>query len=218
MFQNQTNISKNSAQTIYVPSNLEIEHKIELNTADFDYLNKSANSITVYWFIDCIYLGNTTSYTFSTNYTKPDVEHEVLGIVVANIGPPILTTTVSPTSTTSSAPTTSTSPSTSTSPTSTSPSTPTSTSTSTSDTPTTASTITTTTITTETPPKIDIISTDHIINSFITSECRQATPVDLLYSTTVKLENLQKYGYFSRPILIKGKQLFLLFMINFKMI
>lgn len=200
LFQNKTNISKNSAQTIYVPSNLEIEHKIELNTADFDYLNKSANSVTIYWFIDCVYLGNTTSYTFSTNYTKPDIEHEVLGIVVADIGPPITTTTVSPTDTTTS------SPPTSTSLTSIAPSTP-------SINPTTETTINTTT--TETPLKIDI--TGNVINSSITSECQEKKPFDLLFST-IRLENLQKYGYFSRSILIKGNKIFLLLLINFKLI
>lgn len=189
MFQNNTNISKNLPQTIYVPSNLEIEHKIELNSADFDYLNKSANSIIVYWFIDCIYIGNTTSYSLITNYTQPNIQHDILGIVVANIGPPsVPTTTISPSTTTSSVPNiTSSTPAASTNVTSTD------------------ATVITTTTTSESL-KTDNIPSGHKINSTLTTDCTNKKPFDLL-STTVKLKNLQKYGYFSHSILVKGNKI-----------
>lgn len=183
MFQNNSELSKNSLQTIYISTNLETVHKILLNDADFDYLNKSANSITVYWFVDCIYRGNTTSYTFLSNYTQPDTQHEILGIVVATTGSPNNTITTTSTSTTVAAPTISTT-----------------TGAVTDFNTTTTSTITTTPIA---PFTTDAISSHQIINSTYTSECQQKKPVDLLLSA-VLLENQQKYGYFSHSILVKG--------------
>lgn len=187
LFQNNTNISKNSPQTIYVSTNLETVHKIEINAADFDYLNKSANSTSVYWFVDCIYQENTTSYTFSSNYTEPDIQHEILGIVVANIPLSIPTSPLTTTTTTS---------------------TPVSTTTVSSinstDTNTTIAASISTPSTTEAPSKNDVKFSHHIINSTFTTECQQKKHVELLLSA-VQLENQQKYGYFSRSLLTKGK-------------
>jgi len=182
LFQNNTNISKNSPQTIYVSTNLETIHKIEFNAADLDYLNKSANSTSVYWFIDCIYQENTTSFTFSSNYTEPGIEHEILGIVVANIPSSIPTPISTPTPTVS---TTTDSLNNSTS------------------TNTTAASISTPS-TTELPSKTDVNFSLHVINSTLTSDCQQKKNVELLLSA-VQLKNQQKYGYFSRTVLAKGK-------------
>ncbi|XP_003242118.1 uncharacterized protein LOC100569145 [Acyrthosiphon pisum] len=186
LFQNNTNISKNSPQTIYASTNLETVHKIEINPADLDYLNKSANSISVYWFVDCIYQENTTSYTFSSNYTEPGIQHEILGIVVANIPSSIPTPT--PTTTTTSTPVSNTTVS------------------SINSTSTTLNTSiaasTSTSSTTEAPSKIDVTFSHHIINSTFSTECQQKKHVELLLSA-VKLENQQKYGYFSRSLLTK---------------
>lgn len=183
LFQNNTNISKNSPQTIYVSTNLETVHQIEINAADLEYLNKSANSTSVYWFVDCIYQENTTSYTFSSNYTEPGLQHEILGIVVANIpssipAPPPTTTTPTPLFTVS--PNNSTNANT------------------------TIATSLSTPSTTEASSKIGVTLSHHIINSTFTTECQQKKHVDLLLSA-VKLENQQKYGYFSRSLLTKGK-------------
>lgn len=186
LFQNNTNISKNSPQTIYVSTSLETVHQIEINAADLDYLNKSANSTSVYWFVDCIYQENTTSYTFSSNYTEPGIQHEILGIVVANI--PSSMPTPTPTTTTTSTPVSTTS---------------VSSINSTSSNTTIAASISTST-TTEAPSKTDVTFSHHIINSTFTTECQQKKHVELLLSA-VKLENHQKYGYFSRSLLTKGK-------------
>lgn len=182
LFQNNTNISKNSPQTIYASTNLEILHQIEINAADLEYLNKSSNSTSVYWFVDCIYQENTTSYTFSSNYTEPGIQHEILGIVVANIHssiptPPPTTTTPTPVVTVSQINSTNTN--------------------------TTIATSTSTPSTTEVSSKTDVKLSHHVINSTSTSECQQKKHVDLLLSA-VKLENQQKYGYFSRSLLTKG--------------
>ncbi|KAL5244767.1 hypothetical protein ACI65C_012177 [Semiaphis heraclei] len=181
LFQNNTNISKNSPQTIYASTNLEILHQIEINAADLEYLNKSSNSTSVYWFVDCIYQENTTSYTFSSNYTEPGIQHEILGIVVANIHssiptPPPTTTTPTPVVTVSQINSTNTN--------------------------TTIATSTSTPSTTEVSSKTDVKLSHHVINSTSTSECQQKKHVDLLLSA-VKLENQQKYGYFSRSLLTK---------------
>jgi len=196
LFQNGTDISTNSPQIIYVSSNLETVHKVQLNDADFDYLNKSANSVTVYWFVDCIYRANTSSYTFSSNYTESDSQHEILGIVVANIGPPsVITTTASPPNITNTTAATSTTTSTTT----------TAASTTTAATATTNATAavvetnadppttsTTTVNSTEESAEIDVDSS-RVINSTYTLECQQKKHVDLLLSA-VQLENQQKYG------------------------
>lgn len=161
-------------------THLETVHKVELNAADYDYVNKSSNSTSVYWFVDCIFKQNTTDYTFYSNYTEPNIQHEILGIVVANIPtstsmstsiPAVSTTTVSPNTTTSSN--------------------------------TTAVTISMST-TTEAPSKTDVNFPHHIINSTFTSDCQQKKHVELLLSA-VQLKNNQKYGYFSRSVLTKGK-------------
>lgn len=176
---------------------METLQKVILNAADFDYLNKSNSSIKVYWFIDCIYQGNTTNFTFSTNYTKPDVQHEVLSIIVADIdknktsitlAPPVLTTTVSSNMSTI-IPTTFITSAVS------------NISASTVD----ATAITSTIVTTTTPSsKIDTKYPLSVIDSIYTSECQQKKHIDLLLSV-VQLENEQKYGYFSQTIFVKGK-------------
>jgi len=188
LFQNNTNISKNSPQTIYVSTNLETVHQIEINAADLDYLNKSANSTSVYWFVDCIYQENTTSYTFSSNYTEPGIQHEILGIVVANIPSSIPTPSPTPTTTTTSTPVSTTTVS----------------SINSTSNNTTIAASTSTSSTTEAPSKTDFTFSHHIINSTFTTECQQKKHVELLLSA-VKLENQQKYGYFSRSLLTKGK-------------
>lgn len=204
LFQNNTNIIKQSPQTTYVSSGIEVIQKVELNAADFDYLNKSKSSITVYWFVDCVYQGNTTNFTFSINYTKPNVQHEVLGIVVADTVNKTITTPVPPVINTTSSPNISTTipPNITTAVTS-------NISTSTVD----ATTITSTMVTTT--PKIDVKYPHTIIDSTYTSECQQNKQIDLLLSV-VQLENQQKYGYFSQTIFVKGKLVYILtfFLVN----
>uniref|UniRef100_A0A2S2N6V6 Transmembrane protein n=1 Tax=Schizaphis graminum TaxID=13262 RepID=A0A2S2N6V6_SCHGA len=180
LFQNNTNISKNSPRTIYVSTNLETVHRVEINTADLDYLNKSANSTSVYWFVDCIYQENTTSYTFSSNYTEPGIQHEILGIVVANIPSSIPITTPTPIVSTTTV----------------NPNNSTSTNNSTID-----ATLSTSS-TTKAPSKTDVIFSHHIINSTFTSDCEQKNQFELLLSA-VPLKDQQKYGYFSRSVLTK---------------
>lgn len=188
LLQNNTNLSENPAQITYVSTHLETVHKIEINAADLYYLNLNASSVFVYWFVDCIYQGNTTNYTFSTNYTLPNVQHEILGIIVANMTNPtkaIVDNSVTP-STSGIATTT--------------------------DSTATLST-TNLNVTTTESSKTDIISY-HIINSTYTSDCEQKNPLNLLLSVA-PLQNFQKYGYFSRSLLPKGKYLINL---NFKLL
>ncbi|XP_025202575.1 uncharacterized protein LOC112599740 [Melanaphis sacchari] len=185
LFQNNTNISKNSPRTIYVSTNLETVHRVEINSADLDYLNKSANSTTVYWFVDCIYQENATSYTFSSNYTEPGIQHEILGIVVANISTSTPTTIPIPPLSTP-IPTVSN----------------TTVSSNNSSTNTTIADIISTPSTTKAPSKPDVIFSRHIINSTITSDCEQKNHFELLLSVA-HLKNQQKYGYFSRSVLTK---------------
>ncbi|VVC38463.1 Hypothetical protein CINCED_3A023853 [Cinara cedri] len=199
VFQNNTNLSKNDPQIIYVSSSLETVYKIELNAADMNYLNTNSNSITIYWFVDCMYHGNTTNYTFSSNFTQSNTQHEILGIVVANIGPrpqptpptPI-TTIVNPNNTAST--------------TVSSISTTAITSTNASISaiiPTVSAAVISNTTTSPALLKTDVKSSYHVINLTHTTECQEKQNIDLLLSA-VNLESQQKYGYFSRSVFVKG--------------
>ncbi|XP_050422413.1 uncharacterized protein LOC126834497 isoform X2 [Adelges cooleyi] len=170
LFQNNTQIIKSSTQTTtYISSAFETLQKIELNKADFDYLNKSANSTVVHWFVDCVYQGNSTDYSFATNYTVSGIQHDILGIVVATIGnkttptepPPVTTTTTTPPNTN----------------------------------------ITTTTPLPSLKSHINI-SQNIVNNSTYNSECIEKKPFDLLMSVA-KVDEDQKFGYFSGSILVK---------------
>lgn len=167
---------------------------MKLNDADLIYLNNNSYSIIVYWFVDCIYQGNTTNFTFSSNYTQSNTQHEVLGIVVASLPPPI-TTTVKPIPSSTEMSTTTTASPNSTTPTNT-----------TNNTTVTLPTsfMTTTTATTKSS-KPDIKMSNHIITSLYTSVCKAKKPDDLLMSV-VQLENQQKYGYFKQDLIVKGKK------------
>lgn len=202
----------------------EVVHKVELNAADFEYL-KSLKSVVVYWFFDCVYKGNTTSYTYSTNYTESDSQHEILGIVVASIDTPqshitITTTTASPNVTISTPITTSAAPvvtaaaaaaatATTATTATTAKATDAAAAANTANAATADVTVThdvaetNSSTTTALPPKTDDNFSFQIINTTYTSDCQQQKPIDLLLST-VKLENEQKYGYFSRILLVKG--------------
>lgn len=201
LFQNNTNVSKSSPIT-YVSTGSELVQTVEINAADYEYLNQSASSIIVHWFVDCIYQGNTTSYSFSSNYTQPETQHEVLGIVVANIGPPpqptptpVPTTTASPNTTTTTAATTTTTAAATTTTTAAPAAV---------NTTAAANSTTANLITSSTPKTLKLDSPHNIINSNFTSECQNKKNLDLLLSA-VQLKNKQKYGYFSRSILVKGK-------------
>lgn len=189
LFQNGTNISKNGPQSIYVSSSLETVHKIQLNDADLNYLNNHSYAIAVYWFVDCIYQGNTTNFTFSSNFSQPNTQHEVLGIVVASLPLPITTTTKPISTSTSTA-----------SPNITDPTTINNNTTVTLDT-----SLITTTATPTKYSKSDVGISNHLITSTYTSDCKAKKPDDLLMSA-VQLKNQQKYGYFSQSFIVKGKK------------
>lgn len=85
-------------------SNAEsVTHKIILNDADAEYINKTATSVLTYWFVDCVYYGVTNDYTFSLKYPDVNKRHRVEALVVAGFDPittPAPSTTVAPTTST----------------------------------------------------------------------------------------------------------------------
>ncbi|PNF42397.1 hypothetical protein B7P43_G02554 [Cryptotermes secundus] len=102
--------SQHLRETEYVSSGEEVSHRVDLTEADGAFLKHSATSILTYWFVDCIYYGQTPGYVFNFNYTQPGKMHHVEALVVASYEPPITTTT--PTTTTTSTTTTPISPNT----------------------------------------------------------------------------------------------------------
>lgn len=91
-------------ETEYVSSGEQVSHRVDLTEADGAFLKHSATSILTYWFVDCIYYGQTPGYIFNFNYTQPGKIHHVEALVIASYEPPITTTT--PTTTTTSTTTT----------------------------------------------------------------------------------------------------------------
>lgn len=58
-----------------------------------DYLMK-ATTISIYWFIDCKYFGQTNDLNFLYNFTNPDISHMLEALIIASYDS--LTTTVLP--------------------------------------------------------------------------------------------------------------------------
>ncbi|CAL7941267.1 unnamed protein product [Xylocopa violacea] len=89
--------NKTSLDT-YVSSASEANVTINIRPGDMDYLMK-ATTVSIYWFIDCKYFGQTNDLSFVYNFTTPDTSHTIEALVIASHDLP--TTTASPTTTTS---------------------------------------------------------------------------------------------------------------------
>lgn len=87
----------------FVSNTVEVSHHVDLTEVDRAFLTQSATSILTYWFVDCIYYGQTPGYIFNFNYTQPGKTHHVEALVIASFEPP--TTTTSTSTTTSTTPT-----------------------------------------------------------------------------------------------------------------
>jgi hypothetical protein len=87
----------------FVSSAVEVSHHVDLTEVDHAFLTQSATSVLTYWFVDCIYYGQTPEYIFNFNYTHPGKTHHVEALVIASFEPP--TTTTSTSTTTSTTPT-----------------------------------------------------------------------------------------------------------------
>ena len=92
----------------FVSSAVEVSHHVDLTEVDHAFLTQSATSVLTYWFVDCIYYGQTPGYVFNFNYTEPGKTQHVEALVIASFEPPTTTTSTSTTtSTTPTPPTTS---------------------------------------------------------------------------------------------------------------
>ncbi|XP_012148190.1 uncharacterized protein LOC100879796 isoform X2 [Megachile rotundata] len=87
--------SNKTVADTYVSSISETNMTINIRKGDLDYL-MNATSVSIYWFIDCKYYGQTSDFYFLYNFTIPDRSHIVEALVLASYDP-ITTTTVSPT-------------------------------------------------------------------------------------------------------------------------
>lgn len=84
--------NKTSIDT-YVSSASEANVTINIRKGDMDYLMK-ATTISIYWFIDCKYFGQTNDLNFLYNFTNPDISHMLEALIIASYDS--LTTTVLP--------------------------------------------------------------------------------------------------------------------------
>lgn len=90
----------NTVRTVgFVSSKVVVNHTIEIKESDRSLLNNAAYD-RVFWFIDCVYVGETDSLTFLRNYTVENEKFEVEALLMASYEPlPIPTTTVPSTTT-----------------------------------------------------------------------------------------------------------------------
>lgn len=118
--------------TEYISSATPLNQSIQINDADMTSL-ANASYVSVYWFIDCEYIGQSEQWNASNFFKKENSTHNIEVLLVGSFEPrprPQPTTTTTTTTTTTSTTTTTT-----TTTTSTTPSTTTSTSTTTTTTP-----------------------------------------------------------------------------------
>ena len=208
----------------FVSSAVEVSHHVDLTEVDRAFLTQSATSVLTYWFVDCIYYGQTPGYIFNFNYTQPGKTHQVEALVIASFEPPTTTTSTSTTTSTTPTPPTA-------SPSTTTVTTPSTTATTTIFPTTSAAAAATTTIATTTPSK----NITNEINSNEISSVMQMFPVQdthvmpvvapaavnksngtlvnntvfvpyvCLNSSIVLPDPNKTYGYFHRRVTVKGK-------------
>lgn len=214
-------------ETEYVSSTEQVSHRVDLTEADGAFLKHTATSVLTYWFVDCIYYGQTPGYVFNFNYTQPGKIHHVEALVIASYEP--TTTTTTPTTTT-------------TNPTHTPPISPATTTTAvTPSTKTTTTALpTTTTASSTVTAAVPRKNNTHEINSNEISSAMQMFPVQnssvmpvpapavnmpnetlandtvfvpyvCLNSSIVPPDPNKTYGYFHRRLAVRGKWKFLVF-------
>lgn len=87
-----------TVQNGFVASHTNTSLTVALRKGDLDFINKTATSITTYWFIDCKPLNTSYDFGINFNFTNTNYTHTIEALVVASYEPPI-TTTVAPTTT-----------------------------------------------------------------------------------------------------------------------
>lgn len=177
-----------------------------MNTPDAEYLKKNATSIVTHWFVDCVYYGESSNFTFDYKYDKPDKTHVIEALVVAGFEP---ITTPAPTTTSTTSTTTTTTKSTTTTPTTTT----------TTPKPTTGKTTETTSKSVTLSNSIDKVrsrreanaTASGITNVDIKSNDTKTElagnmnfPFVCMNKTEVTPDPKKVYGYFSKEIITKG--------------
>ncbi|KAK7792097.1 hypothetical protein R5R35_010397 [Gryllus longicercus] len=91
----------------FVSNASPVKHNIMLSEPDRNFIANNATSVLTFWFVDCVYYGYSTDFSFVFNYTE-EKTYTVETLVVASFDdpPPVSTTTTTSTFTTSSSTTT----------------------------------------------------------------------------------------------------------------
>lgn len=222
-------LSQNGTQrnATYISSATPLNQHIQINKSDMASI-ANASYVTVYWFVDCQYMGQSEDWNQTQLFRKENATHNIEALLVASFEPrpvPTPPTTTTPATTTTSTTTTSTTPATTTTSTTT---------TTTTTTSTTTPKSTTTTTTTQAPKrkKRDVNSDEHakevleilagkidtqnIMNS--TGAWNPPKPADLHHidqpfvcfnNSNVPPDPKKVYGYFSRNITVKSEWILL---------
>lgn len=67
-----------------------VHHTIDIQENDKKFIEKAAYYI-VYWFIDCIYVGQTSDFTFSNWYTTENEKYQVEALLLVSFEPVSIT-------------------------------------------------------------------------------------------------------------------------------
>lgn len=94
--------SNHSVGNNYVSTAMETEMKIDLRKGDGDYIRTNATELSIFWFVDCKYYGQTNDYVFHYNFSKADTTSAIEALIVASYDP--LTTPAPSTTTTTTTP------------------------------------------------------------------------------------------------------------------
>ncbi|KAL0130602.1 hypothetical protein PUN28_002323 [Cardiocondyla obscurior] len=81
----------------YISSTNETKLTVDMRKGDYDFITQKATAISIYWFIDCKYYGQTNDFAFAYNFTSPGVTHEIGTLVIASYDLPTTTTMSTPT-------------------------------------------------------------------------------------------------------------------------
>lgn len=57
---------------------------VDLRKGDYNYINKTATSISTYWFVDCKFYNKTDDFKANYNFTVPNTFHIIEALVVAS--------------------------------------------------------------------------------------------------------------------------------------
>lgn len=76
--------SNTTRTTEFIASTQQLNATIELASKDLALLANNATYVLTYWFLNCVYLGQSSNFTYLENFTKENAEYELEALVVGS--------------------------------------------------------------------------------------------------------------------------------------